>query len=63
MTVFNPVAYDYLSGIFVYDCLTKKEYSLEEAEVQSKEVKGRLCVRCRKIGVNVMSLEEVNQLA
>jgi hypothetical protein len=61
MCIYSDVAIDYKKGLDIYDSVTKRIYSDEEAHMLPKKVKSRLTMRPRKIGTWVKTLEELGE--
>jgi hypothetical protein len=59
--IWNPIAYDYSAGITIYDSITGKIYTEDEAKQLPAEIKQRLCQKANKIGCWVMTIEEAKE--
>lgn len=62
MPTYNPYAIDYSQGVDIYDNVTGKYYTEEEAREAPQEVRSRLTLKGRKIGAMVMTIEECKEI-
>ena len=61
MPVWNPTAIDYSKGTIIYDPVTGKEFTDDEAKQQAPNVRSRLCLKGKKIGCFVKTIEELRK--
>ena len=62
--IWNKDAIDYSAGLDIYDNITNRIYTEEEAKALPKdsEIRHRLILKPRKIGCLVHTLEELNEI-